>query len=144
MKTWFNELARETLAEDHLSESEIRVATGNTVATFQGYPNLPSDDSGSGVEMEGPGTQATGVLAEMREQFKMLLVQQALTSKKLVDIKKKDSDQAFAKTWVGTATPETQDPIDRVVALLEAPKQEDSQEYYVRLLKAEKAAGRAT
>ena len=59
-------------------------------------------------------------------------------------MKRKDSEQSFAKTWAETVTPETQDPIGRVVALLEAPKQEDSQENYVRLLKAEKAAGRAT
>ena len=33
-------------------------ATGNTVATFQGYPSLPSDDSGLEVEMEGPSHPA--------------------------------------------------------------------------------------
>ena len=40
-------------------------------------------------------------------------------------------------------TLETQDPIGRVVAVLERPKVEDSQEFYVSWLKAEKAAGRA-
>ena len=73
MKTWFNGLAKETLAGDNLPKSEPRVATGNTVATFQGYPNFPSDDSGSEVEMEGPPTQVADGLAEMREQFQMLL-----------------------------------------------------------------------
>ena len=32
--------------------SESSVATGNTVVTFQGYPSLTSDDSGSKVEMD--------------------------------------------------------------------------------------------
>jgi len=79
VKTWFNELARETLAEDHLSESEIRVATGNTVATFQGYPSLPSDDSGSEVEMEGPSSNVKPFLWEDKhtiafEKIKDILV----------------------------------------------------------------------
>jgi len=67
-----------------------------------------------------------------------------VTEKKLADIQRKDTDQAFSKTWSETATPETQDPIGRVIALLDLPKQEDLQEYYVSLLKAERAAGRAT
>ena len=132
---------QETLAGGYLPKSEPRVATGNTVATFKGYPSLPSDDSGSEVEMEGPSDQVTNSMAEMKEQFKMLLAKQEVTKKELADIKKKDTDQAFARTCAETAT---QDPIRRVVALLEAPKQENSQEYYVRLLKAERAAGRAT
>ena len=51
VKTWFNGLAREVLTGEDLPVREPGVATGNTVANFQGYPNLPSDDSG--VEMEG-------------------------------------------------------------------------------------------
>ena len=49
VKTWFNEVAREVLNEG----SE---ATGNTVEAVQGYPNLPSDDSESEIEMEAPLT----------------------------------------------------------------------------------------
>ena len=54
VKTWCNGLAREVLTGEDLPVSEYSVAIGNTVATLQGYPNLPSDDSGSQVEMEGP------------------------------------------------------------------------------------------
>ena len=39
-------------------------------------------------------------------------------------------------------TPETQNPIRRVVAILEHPKLDDAQEVYVSFLKAEKAVGR--
>ena len=53
VKTCFDRLASETLAGDQLSKSELQVATENTVATFQGYPSLPSDDTWSEVEMEG-------------------------------------------------------------------------------------------
>ena len=42
------------------------VATGNTVVTFQGYPSLPSDDSGSEVEMEGQSHPAIDDMAEIR------------------------------------------------------------------------------
>ena len=143
VKTWFNRLAREVLTVEDLPVCGQRVATGNTVATFHGYPNLPSDDSGSEVEMEGPSHPAMDGLAVMRQQFQQLQAQLAATNKKLADIKKKDKDQAFARTWQESATPETQDPIGRVVALLECTKVEDSQEYYVSLLKVEKAAGRA-
>ena len=72
------------------------MATGNTVANFQGYPSLPSDNFGSEVEMEGPSHPAMDGLAEMRQQFQLLQAQ--------------------------SATPETQDPIGRVVAVLECPK----------------------
>ena len=143
VKTWVNGLAREVLTGEDLPARVSSVATGNTVATFQGYLNLPSDDSGLEVEMEGPSYPVTDGLAEMRQQFQQLQAQLAATNKALADIKKKDSDQAFPKTWQESATLETQDPIDRVVALLEHTKVEDSQEYYVSLLKAEKAAGRA-
>ena len=52
MRTWFNRLAREVLIGEDLPVSESSVATGNTVVTFQGYPSLTSDDSGSKVEMD--------------------------------------------------------------------------------------------
>ena len=143
VKTWFNGLAREVLTGEDLPVREYSVATGNTVATFQGYPSLPSDDSGSEVEMEGPSHPAMDGLEEMRQQFQQLQAQLAATNWELVNIKQKDKDQAFAKTWQVEATLETQDPIGRVVAVLERPKKEDSQEYYVSLLKALKAAGKA-
>ena len=143
MKTWFNGLAREVLTGEDLPVREPRVATGNKLATFQGYPDLPSDNSGSEVEMEGPSNPTMDVVAEMRRQFQQLQAQLAATNKELADIKQKDKNQSFAKTWQESATPETQDPIGRVFAVIERPKVEDSQEYYVSLLKAEKAAGKA-
>ena len=143
VKTWFNGLAREVLTGEDLPVCEPRVAIGNTVATFQGYPDLPSDNSGSEAEMEGPSNPTMDVVVEMRQQFQQLQAQLAATNKELADIKQKDKNQSFAKTWQESATPETQDPIGRVVAVIECPKVEDSQEYYVSLLKAEKAAGKA-
>ena len=125
VKTWFKGLAREDLT------GEQRVATGNTVVNFQGYPSLPKDDSGSEVEMEGPSHPAMDGLEEMRQQFQLLQAQLADTKKEIVDIKKKDKDKSFAQTWQESVTQETQDPIGRVVADLEHPKGEDSQEFYV-------------
>ena len=61
----------------------------------------------------------------------------------MAKIKQKDKDKSFAQTWQESATPETQDPIGRVVAMLERQKVEDSQEYYISWLKKEKAEGRA-
>ena len=77
---------------------EPRVAAGNTVATFQGYPSLPCDDSGSEVEMEGPSHPVIDGLEEMRQQFRQLQAQLAATNRELANIKQKDKDQAFAKT----------------------------------------------
>ena len=57
-------------------------------------------------------------------------------------MEQKDTDKSFAQTWQESATPETQDPIGRVIAILECPKVKDLQEVYVSYLKAEKAAGR--
>ena len=78
MRTWFNGLAREVLTGEDLPVRVSSVATGNTVATFQGYPSLPSD-SESEVEMEGPSYPAIDGLAEMRQQFQMLQAQLAET-----------------------------------------------------------------
>ena len=39
------------------------VATGNTEASFKGYPSLPIDDSGSEVEMEGQSHPAMDDMA---------------------------------------------------------------------------------
>ena len=122
--------------------SESSVATGNTVATFQGYLSLPSDDSGSEVEMEGPSHPVIDGMEEIRQQFQLLQAQLTETKKKLVDIEQNDKDKSFTQTWQESATPKTQDPIGRVVARLEGPKEEDAQEVYVSFLKAEKAAGR--
>ena len=72
VKTWFNGLARKVLTGEDLPVRESSRATGNTVATFQGYPSLPSDDSGSEVEMEEPSHPAIDGMAEIRQQFQML------------------------------------------------------------------------
>ena len=63
VKTWSNGLAKEVLTGEDLPVSESSVATGNTVATFQEYPSLPSDNSGSEVEMEGPSHPAIDDMA---------------------------------------------------------------------------------
>ena len=65
---------------------ESNVATGDSVATFQGYPNLPSDDSGSEVEMERPSHPAMDGLAEMRQQFQQLQAQLEATNQELADL----------------------------------------------------------
>ena len=67
-------------------------------------------------------------MAEIRQQFQLLQAQLTETKKKLADIEHKDKDKSFAQTWQESATPETQDPIGRVVARLERPKVEDPQE----------------
>ena len=121
---------------------EPSVATGNTVASFQGYPSLPSDDSGSEVEMEGPSHPVVDGMAEMRRQFQMLQAQLTEIKEKLANIEQKDKEKSFAQTWQESATPETQDPIGRVVAILERLKVKDAQEVYLTYLKGEKAAGR--
>ena len=63
------------------------MATGNTVATFQGYPSLPSDDSGSEGEMEGPSHPAMDGLEEMRQQFQQLQAQLAATNRELIELR---------------------------------------------------------
>ena len=110
------------------------------MATFQGYPSLPSDDSGSEVEMEGQSHPAIDGMADIRQQFQMLQAQLTETKEKLAE--QKDKEKSFAQTWQESATPETQDPIGRVVAILDRPKVEDAQEVYVSYQKVEKAAGR--
>ena len=72
----------------------------------------------------------------------MLQAQLAKTKDKLASIEQKDKEKSFAQTWQESATPETQDPIGRIVAKLERPKVEDAQEVYLTYLRAEKAAGR--
>jgi hypothetical protein len=115
VKTWYNGLARETLAEDYLSERAPNgsrvpagsVATGNTVAEFHGYPTLPSDDAESEVKMEGQQSQQPDNMAVVMGQLKQLLTKQAETDRTLANIQKKDTDQSFAKTWEESAGPET-------------------------------------
>ncbi len=92
--------------------------------------------------MEGPSYPAMDGLAEMRQQFQMLQAQLAETKDKLASIERKDKEKSFAQTWQEAATPETQDPIGRVVEILERNKVEDAQVEYLNYLKAEKAAGR--
>ena len=58
-------------------------------------------------------------LAEMRQQFQQLQAQLAETKKEMAEIKQKDKDKSFAQTWQEAATPEAQDPIARVVSILE-------------------------
>ena len=128
MKTWFNGLAREVSTGEDLPVSGPRVAVGNKVATFQGYPSLPSDDSESEVETEGQSHPAIDGMAEIRQQFQLIQAQLSETKKELADIKQKDKDKSFTQTWQEAAVTETQDPIRRVVAILESPKVEDSQE----------------
>ena len=55
--------------------SKSSVATGNTVDTFQEYPSLSSDNSGSEVEMEGPSHPGIDGLGKIRQQFQLLQAQ---------------------------------------------------------------------
>ena len=90
VKTWFNGLAREVLTGEDLPVRESSGATGNTVATFQGYPSLPSDDSGSEVEMEGPSHPAIDGISVIRQEFQLLQSQLTETEKEMAEIKQKD------------------------------------------------------
>jgi len=71
--------------------------------------------------MEGPSRPAIDSMAEIRQQFQLLQAQLAETKKEMAEIKQKDKDKSFAQTWQESATPKTQDPIGRVVAMLERP-----------------------
>ena len=51
VKTWFNGLAWEVLTGEDLPVRRLSETTVGSVATFQGYPSLPSDDSESEGEM---------------------------------------------------------------------------------------------
>ena len=99
------------------------MATGNTVATFHGYPSLPSDDSETEVEMEGPSHPAMDSMAEIRQQFQLLQAQLSETKKVLAYIKQKDKDKSFSQKW--------QEAEGRRFPRV-----------YVSFLKVEKAAGR--
>ena len=52
MKSFFNSIARETLARENIPEGKLRLteqqqsiaATSDTVKTYSVYPTLPSDD----------------------------------------------------------------------------------------------------
>ena len=81
----------------------------NGMAMFQGYPSLPSDDSESEGEMEGPSHSAIDGMAEIRQQFQLLQAQLAETQDELAIIKRKDKEKSFAQTWQEAATPETQE-----------------------------------
>ena len=142
VKNFFNGLAREVLTGEELPGRVPSVNPGSTVATAQGYPSLPSDDSESEVEMEGPSHPGLDSMAEIRQQFQILQAQLAETKDKLASMERKDKEKSFAQTWQEAATPETQDPIGRVVAILERTKVEDAQLDYLNYLRAEKAAGK--
>ena len=105
VKTWFNGLAREVLTGEDLPVRRSSVTTGSTVVTFQGYPSLPSDDSESEGEMEGPSHPAIDGMAEIRQQFQMLQAQLPETKDKLASIERKDKEKSFTQTWQEAATP---------------------------------------
>ena len=67
--------------------SESSVDTGNTVALFQGYLSLPSDDSGSEGDIEGAAHPAMDGLEEMRQQFQQLQAQLAATNRELIELR---------------------------------------------------------
>ena len=69
VKNFFNGLAREVLTGEDLPVRVPSVDTGNTVATSQGYPSLPSDDSESEGDMERPSHPGLDGMEEMRQQF---------------------------------------------------------------------------
>ena len=94
--------------------------------------------------MEGQSHPAIDDMAEIRQQFQLLQAQLTETKNKLADIEQKDKDKSFAQTCQESVTPETQDPIGRVVARLERPKVEDAQEVYVSFLKAAGRGDRMT
>ena len=142
VKTWFHGLAREVLTEEDLPVRRFSETTVGNVATFQGYPSLPSDDSESEGEMEGPSHPVLDGMAEMRQQFQLLQAQLAKTQDELAGMKRREQEKSFAQTWQEAATPETQDPIGRVIAILERTKVEDAQLAYLTYLKTEKEAGR--
>ena len=142
VKTWFNGLAREVLTGEDLPVRRLSETTVGNVATFQGYPSLPSDDSESEGEMEGPSHPVLDGMAEMRQQFQLLQAQLAKTQDELAGMKRREQEKSFAQTWQEAATPETQDPIGRVIAILERTKVEDAQLAYLTYLKTEKEAGR--
>ena len=80
--------------------------------------------------MEGPSHPAIDGMAEIRQQFQRLQAQLTETKDKLASMERKDKEKSFTQTWQEAATPETQDPIGRGVAMLERPKVEDAQEVY--------------
>ena len=98
VKTWFNRLAREVLTGVDLPVRKPSVAKGNIVANFQGYPSLPSEDSGSEVEMEGPSQTAIDGMAKIRQQFQLLQALLTETKEKLANIEQKDKEKSFAQT----------------------------------------------
>ena len=119
VKTWFNGLARETLAGDYLSERAPNgsrvpagsVATGNTVAEFHGYLTLPSDDSEYEVEMEGQQSQQPDNMAVVMGQMKQLLTKQAETDRTLEIYTEKGYGPVFCQGMGGICSTRDQDPL---------------------------------
>ena len=140
VKIWFNGLAREVLMRGFACEwikCGYRKYSGylSRICEFTQWRFwIGSRDEGT--------ISFSNDIAEIRQQYQLLQAQLTETKKKRADIEQKDKDKSFAQTWQESATPETQDPIERVVARLERPKVKDAQEVYMSFLKAEKAAGR--
>ena len=96
VKTWFNGLAREVLTGEDWPVRRLSETTVGSVATFQGYPSLPSDDSESVGEMEGPSHPVLDGMAEMRQQFQLLQAQLAKTQDELAGMKRREQEKSFA------------------------------------------------
>ena len=112
VKTWFNGVAREVFTGEDLPVRVSSVTTGNTVATFQGYPSLP-------VTILNRKQRCRDPLTKDWMAWQQFILLQAQLAEGNGEIKQKDKDKSFAQTWQESATPETQDPIGRVVTMLE-------------------------
>ena len=110
MKTWFRDIARETLAGDYLPERESSVeiqqqssATARvTVEQFQGYPTLPSDESDSEIEMTD---QQPNQLEVMMQQMRQMQLKLQAVEQQYKDDRKKDDKQSYAQTHVQSQKP---------------------------------------
>ena len=152
VRTWFNGIARETLAGDNISASALSVenqqqdsaAVRVTVEPCRGYPNLLSDKSYT--ELDIRQEETSGVSArngdKMRELQQMRLETSAL-KRELQNIQTNKGNRVFAKTWENTAEPETHDPTAQVIARLEKPRTQDRTLNYIEMLRADVDTGRA-
>ena len=119
MKTWFRDIARETLAGDYLPERESSVeiqqqssATARvTVEQFQGYPTLPSDESDSEIEMTDQQPNPLEAVMQQLQQLQQIQMKQQVLEQQYKDDRKKEDKQGYAQTWETCAKPETHDPM---------------------------------
>ena len=74
--------------------------------------------------MEGQQAPQPDNIEILMKQLQQIQVKQELMEKQLASKQKKEAEQSFARTWEETTTPETHDPIARVIAKLEKPKQD--------------------